>query len=154
MEKNQLFWNFAIQLEQFCSYQERCLFDVNLRMTKLEIPDNLQEALIDHLLEEGFFSDLRYAQSFTRGKFNSRKWGKRKILNALKIKRIKDHIIYESFAEIQDEEYLNVLQKLMNKKTEDLGGIKDLKSKKKLVSFLLQRGFESHLIWELLNQEN
>ena len=150
MEQSQEFWKFAILLERYCSYQERCKLDVNTKMVKLNIPDDLHLDLLDHLEEENMLNELRFATSFTNGKFKYKKWGKIKIYSALTQKRIDRSNIEKALIEIDDEEYKQTLKVLMDSKSEEIGGIKEDKDKKRLLNFLLQKGYESNLIWEAL----
>ncbi len=153
MEQNQEFWKFAIMLERFCSYQERCELDVNTKMTKLNVPDDLHIALLDHLKEQNMLNKLRYAISFVNGKFKYKKWGKIKIYSALAQKRLDRRSIEKALMEIDDEEYKQTLIELMDSKSEEIGGIEKDKDKKRLINYLLQKGYESNLIWGALREK-
>ena len=79
-----------LKLTSYCAYQERCLYDIHQQLNKYELTEEQKEQAIDYLYQEKYLDELRYAQSFTRGKFQFKSWGKNKIKAHLKAKGISD----------------------------------------------------------------
>ncbi|MGB2128476.1 MAG: regulatory protein RecX [Flavicella sp.] len=137
-------------LEHFCAYQERCHQEVVEKLYKLNMIPEAQEQIIGHLITEGFLNESRFAQSFARGKFRIKKWGKIRITQELKQKNISAYNIKLGLKEVDDEMYLLTLQDLIQKKQRSLKETDAFKKKKKLVDYLLRQGYEATLIFDNL----
>jgi len=152
MNKDQQFNTYLQQMERFCDYQERCLKDVEDKLNKLEVPTDMYDKLIEILLLNESFNNNRYAKAFASGKFRFKKWGRKKIFYALKLKKVDDRDIFNALLEIDEEDYLTALKELILYKIKEVGSIKEDSNKKKVLNFALQKGYESNLIWEVLNK--
>jgi regulatory protein len=140
------------KLARYCAYQERCLQEVNTKLDAMGISHNQAQKIIQELSDEGFIDEKRYALSFVRGKFNQKKWGKIKIYHALRAKGINPSLIELALTHIDDEDYYNTLKELAEQKTAALEGKESdpLKIKHKAYRYLMGKGYESHLITDLL----
>lgn len=145
--RNKLPEKADLRIRRFCAYQERCHQEVRERLRHLGIFGKEAELLISQLIEEGYLNEERFALQFAGGKFRIKQWGKKKIEQALKERKVSSYCISKSLVQIEEADYLKTLQKLAERKWELL---KDEKSevvkKKKLQDYLLQRGFEYDLI--------
>ena len=97
-------------------------------------------------------NEERFAKSFARGKFNIKKWGRKRIVMELKQRQISAYNIKSALAEIQEEDYLNTLDELAKKRLGQINERNLQKRKKKLADYLLYRGWESHLVYEKLQE--
>ena len=136
------------RIKSYCALQDRCQWDILQKLNEW----GLQQATKDHILEilitDEFVDEARFATSFCRGKFKIKNWGKRKITNALKRKNISTICINIGLQEIDDNEYNQVLEKLFYQKKDTLKDKNHFTRKTKIASFLIQRGFESNLVWD------
>jgi len=139
------------KLERYCAYQERCHQEVRLKLKDMHMIPEAIDAIIVHLLEHNFLNEERFAKTFVRGKFRIKKWGKNRLALELKRKGISKYNANEAFKEISDQEYMDTFNELATKKIDSLKGISIQKKKKKLIDYLLYRGWESHLIYEKAN---
>ncbi|MCH5716047.1 RecX family transcriptional regulator [Niabella hibiscisoli] len=74
------------------------------------------------------------------------------MVQALKQKGVSPYCIKTGLKEIDEEDYEQTLQKLFTQKWESLRGTSNRFAKmKKATDYLLQKGFESHLIQPLFN---
>lgn len=138
-------------IERFCVYQERCHKEVEKKLKEYRmIPDAIQ-LIIVHLIEHNFLNEERFAQSFARGKFNIKKWGKQRITRELKLRDISAYNIKSAFKQISEEDYLKTFHTLAEKKFESITESNKFKKKKKLTDYLLYRGWESSLVFEKAN---
>lgn len=96
-------------------------------------------------------SEERFARSFARGKFRIKKWGRNKIKQELKAREISTPLIKIALTEINDEDYINTLGELAVKKSLLLKEKDTFKKRNKLNNYLLQKGFESSLVYEVTN---
>jgi len=135
------------KLEGYCAYQERCHKEIVQKLRNMNmIPEAIDE-IITHLIQENYLNEERFAQSFARGKFNIKKWGKNRIVNELKFRGISKYNIKTALKEIEDEMYLTTLDYLSKKRLEAIKETNKQKRRKKLADYLLYRGWESHLVY-------
>lgn len=113
------------------------------------IPEAWDLIMIE-LIQQNFLNEERFARSFARGKFNQKKWGKMKIRQALRQKRVPEKLIELGLTEIDEAMYLETLEELFLKKSDELVHERDsFKKQAKIRNYLLQKGFESELIYGL-----
>ncbi len=139
-------------LEHFCSYQERCHKDVEKKLFDLNMIKEAQELIILHLLDHNFLNEERFAKSFARGKFSIKKWGKIRIINELKYRNISTYNINSAFKEIDESDYLDTLKTICKKRFLLLNESNPYKKRKKLIDYLLRKGYESVLIYESIKE--
>lgn len=139
--------------ETYCAYQERSQQEVREKLYKMGVKTIDCEQIISYLIENNFLNEVRFAQAYVSGKFRIKNWGKNKIKQGLKLKNIPEGIIKKALAGINQDDYLAVLEKLMQKKHQELGYKTDIKTKSKIVNYALSKGFESNFIFLLLNNK-
>jgi regulatory protein len=134
-----------------CSRQELCCEDIRSKLLSWGMESNDTGKIIEILQNENFINETRYAAAFVRDKFKYNKWGKVKIAAHLKSKKITSDIIVEALDSIDHDQYINLLRGLIeiHKKTVRAKNQYDLKAK--LLRFGLSRGFESSLLYDILN---
>ena len=135
-----------------CSRQELCCEDIRNKLLSWGIEDNDAGKIIEILQKENFINESRYAVAFVRDKFKYKKWGKIKISAHLKSKKIASDIVRAAIDAIDHDQYINLLRSLIenHKKTVRSKSQYDLKAK--LLRFGLSRGFESSLLYDILNE--
>ncbi len=142
------------RLKKFCSIQDRCQQDVINKLRNWGLTQNSQDHILEILINESYIDEMRYAKSFCRGKFNIKKWGKNKIKYELKKKNISKNCISEGLNEIDDCSYLNILEKIYNKKKENTSEKNIIIKNNKIAAFLISKGFERNLVWEVIKEKN
>jgi regulatory protein len=100
------------QLEYYCVYQERCHNEVEQKLKTLNVSQNDFEAVIIHLIEHDFLNETRFTCSYARGKHRIKKWGKRRIVNELKVRNISTYNINLALKEIDETAYLETFHAL------------------------------------------
>ncbi len=140
------------KLESYCSYQERCHTEVQEKLRGYDISILDKERVIVHLIDTNFLNEERFASLFTISKFHQKKWGKIRIKNELKARRISDFLISKSLKEIPMEEYATTFDSLSEKYWETLPERDSSKKRKKFCDFLLRKGWESNSVYEKLKQ--
>ena len=136
------------RIKRYCSVQDRCQWDVIKKMNEWGLGEKTKNHLLEILITENYVNEERFSQSFCRGKFKIKNWGERKINNELKQKNISKICIDKGMKEIKEEEYLKVLDKLFIQKRDKVTDKNHFVRKAKIANFLIQRGFESFLVWE------
>ena len=137
-------------LEHYCVYQDRCHKEVEEKLSKMRLIPEIIEIVITHLIAENFLNETRFSQSYARGKFRIKKWGKNRIIRELKFRRITDYNIKIALKEIETSEYTETLDTLILKKIKTINEDNHFKKRKKIVDYLLRKGFESPLIYEMM----
>lgn len=140
------------KLQRYCSYQERCHQEVYQKLKSLHMIPQAIDDIIVSLINDNYLNETRFAQSFVRGKFHIKKWGKNRLQLELKKKDISKMNVKLAISEIDEGEYLETFHKLAEKKWAQLEGQKDIVKKKKLADYLFYRGWESQLVYDKIRE--
>lgn len=139
------------KLETYCSYQERCVWELRRKLFEKGIQGQAVDTILAELEASGFVDEERFARSYARGKFRIKRWGKGRISQELKLRQINSALIQLGLSEIDGEEYFATLEREAEKKWEKTKE-KDAYKKKYLVAhYLMSKGFEQDLIQEALS---
>jgi len=137
--------------ESYCAYQERAQQEVRDKLYEWGLHQNDVEPIISTLIEENFLNEERFAKAYALGKFRMKGWGKIKIKQHLKSKRVSDPLIRIALREIQPEEYAEKLEQTLNKRLKKPISLLSFIEKSKLRAFLLSKGFEQDIINQILS---
>lgn len=137
----------------YCKYQERCHAEVRNKLYELGFTTPEVEQQIAELIGTGVLNEERFARAFAGGKFRMKQWGREKIKQQLKLKKISDYCIRKALTEIDGEEYERVLNRLAEKKAAEIKGDRSVLSRKsKLYRYLLQKGYERDLAMDMVKE--
>jgi regulatory protein len=139
--------------QKYCAYQERSHSEVRNKLLQLGQRGKDLEDIMATLIENGFLNEERFAIAYTGGKFRIKHWGKNKIVQQLKLKNISEYSIRRSLKEINDKDYTSALQELIEKKWKSLTEKNNLIKKNKVARYCIGRGYESELVWSLLESK-
>ena len=140
------------KLQRYCAYQDRCHQEVRSKLLDLGIYGDDLEEVISELIQENFLNEERFARSFARGKFRIKKFGRNRIKQELKMRAVSAYCIRKAMTEIEEDEYLKTLSEVIDKKFNSIREENDFTRKGKVAKYAISRGFESKLVWELLNE--
>lgn len=138
-------------LENYCVYQDRCHKEIEEKLSKMRLIPEIIEQIITHLISENYLNETRFSQSYARGKFRIKKWGRNRITQELKFRNISSYNIKKGLAEIEETEYIETLTNLIQKKFDAVKEPNIYKKKKKIFDALLRSGYESNLIQEFIS---
>lgn len=138
------------RIQKICSTQEKCSFYVHQKLSDWGFENMAIEKIINSLIEDKFVDDNRFAKSFVREKFRFNNWGRIKITYALKQKRIPESTINLALEEIEEEEYLHVLETELIKKKKSIKAKNQFDLKGKLIRFGQSKGFETENIIRII----
>lgn len=133
-------------MQSFCAYQERCHSEVKSKLLDMGVYGENLEMIIAALIEDNFLNEERFAKAFAHGKANIKKWGKIRIKQELKLRKISDYCIKKALAEILDDDYNAYLMEVLNKKAQLIHETDAYKRQQKLFQYALSKGYESELI--------
>lgn len=140
------------KLEHYCAYQERCHQEVRQKLKSMHMIPEAIDVIIVHLLQHNFLNEARFAKTFVSGKFRIKRWGRCRLTLELKRKGISKVNINQALAEIGSGEYIEVFNDLAEKKANAITESNKFKKRKKIIDYLLYRGWESHLVYEKANE--
>ena len=138
------------KLERYCVYQDRCHKEIETKLQEFVLIEEAKNQIILHLMEHDFVNEERYCKSFARGKFNIKKWGKQRIVRELKFRDISAYNIKTALKEIDEEDYVNTIVEIAEKRNQLINESDIYKRKKKLSDFLIRKGYEYDLIFSTI----
>ncbi|MEO5909339.1 MAG: regulatory protein RecX [Pelobium sp.] len=142
----------AIQkLEGFCAYQERSHYEVRGKLISLGIYGDELERVMLHLIENNFLNEERFANLYAQGKLRINGWGRNKIKQGLKFRQVSDPLIKKALNKLNENEYLEKLTTVIEKKRRSIKEKQEYKINYKLTQYAFSRGFEQDLIFFVLN---
>ncbi len=135
----------------YASRCEHCESEVREKLVTWGGTNEETDEIIAYLIEERYVDNQRYANSYTRDKFRFNHWGKYKINMMLRSKDIDSETIEEALGQIDEEEYLEKLQQILQDKLRSLKYSSEYEKKGKLFKFAQSRGFESSAISKVID---
>ena len=138
------------KLERYCAYQERCHQEVWEKLNRLGANNVLAAQVVTHLIEHDFLNETRFACVFARSKFRQKQWGKNKILLELKKREISEYNCNKALMEIEEKAFAETFATLFAKRKAAVQHHPPLIQKRKIMDYLLYRGWEKERIYEAL----
>ncbi len=136
--------------EHYCTYQDRSQQEVRDRLYHWGLHTAAVENVIVQLIDGNFLNEQRFANAYARGKFSQKGWGKHKIKQGLKLKRVSDPLIKKALNSIDADDYLATLNRVIQRKAALLNEKDSFKRHYKLQQYALSRGYENDLISDVL----
>lgn len=140
------------KLTSLCARAEYCQHDMLEKMRKWEVNSVDQADIMEYLLREKYVDEERYARHFISDKIRFNKWGRRKVEQALYMKRIPESIYRPILDEQCDEDYEDILMPLLRNKLRTVKGKNSYDIRNKIIRFALSRGFETDLVLKAVDK--
>jgi len=105
------------------------------------------------LIAQKFVDDQRFARLFVREKFRLNRWGRVKIAHLLRQSGIGEEAIQNALTEIDEDSYYRTCVDLMKRKSASIKDKNPYSRKGKILKYASGRGFETELIYRILNSE-
>lgn len=138
------------KIEYYCNYQERCQSEVKDKLYSFGLDTDDVNELLAHVVKSGLVNEERYAILFAGGKFRQKQWGRGRIKQELKFRKISDYSIKKALTEIDDDAYIKTLEMVAEKYYATLKDKLKYIKEQKLIKHLTQKGFEYDLIQDYL----
>ena len=137
---------------RYCSYQERCLMDMEKRFYAWNVKKTDWDKIMDYLIDENYLNETRFIEAYVRGKFVIKRWGKNKIIAGLMQLNLSGSKVTKAIdSEIEEEAYMKTIQELITKKSALINESDSLIKRDKIYRYLLSKGYESELVVKELN---
>jgi regulatory protein len=151
MAENELFKISLDKAMSLCSQREYCCDDIRNKLLNWGVEADDSERILGILAEENFINESRYAAAFVRDKFKYNKWGKVKIESQLRYKKLPADVIRSALDLIDNEQYTKFMRDLIEGHRRTIKAKNQYDLKAKLLRYGLSKGFESTLLYDLLN---
>ena len=103
------------KLQRYCAYQERCHSEVRTKLISIKCYGDQLEEVISALIQDDYLNELRFAKTYTSGKYRLKAWGRNKIIQALKKKNISEYCIRKGIESIDELDYMESLERALLK---------------------------------------
>ena len=135
-----------------CSQSEHCKAQIMEKLSLWGV--SVQDAynIMDYLEKEKYIDNKRFVRAYCHDKFCYNHWGRIKIRQMLRHLRLSDEEIEEGMQAINDDDYLEALNDVLQAKDRSLREKDIYLRKAKLVRHLLSRGFETDLAVDAVNE--
>ncbi len=137
-----------------CAKREHCRMEISQKLKKWKLPADEVEKILSTLVNNSYIDEKRYAQAFSRDKYQLQYWGRNKIKNELATRQISQSNINEGLKEIDDDIYFEMVRQQIAKKIKTINEKDATRKKHKLFYFAASRGYELEIvlkIWDSLN---
>ena len=135
-----------------CCQSEHCVADITEKLLRWGVSREDSGRIIDRLIDEKYIDESRYALAYVRDKVRFSHWGRVKIKSMLRMLRVSEQDIRNAFDSFDEDEYLGVLEDVIESKRRTLPEAESYASRVKLIRFALQRGFEMHEITKFISE--
>ena len=142
--------NATVRIETLCARSEQCTSEVVQKLRQWGVSEADVRSIVRSLRERRFVDDARYAEAFVRDKVVFNRWGRVKIRQALRMKRIADDYIDAAMDMIAESEYRGNLLAALRSKARMMDDSRSYEGRNKLLRFGLSRGFEAALVIKVI----
>lgn len=142
------------KLTDLCARSEHCQLEMIEKMRQWGVSKEEQAEVMDRLIAERYVDDERFARAFIYDKIRYNKWGRRKVEQALWMKRIDDSISKPLLDEVDDEEYLSILRPMLKQKRKSTKADSEYELTMKLIKYAMSRGFTMDIIKQCIEVED
>ncbi|MFN8210660.1 MAG: regulatory protein RecX [Bacteroidales bacterium] len=151
MAENMLYDIALKKAMALCAGREMCRHDISAKLSSWGVKEEDSSRIISVLVSEKFIDEERYANAFVKDRFRYNRWGRVKIAAGLKAKHIQPELIKEALAVIDDDVYISSLKEMLAGHRRKVKAKNQYDLKGKMMRFGLSRGFESSLLYDILN---
>lgn len=138
------------KLAALCSASEHCTHEMEEKMCKWEVDEATQARVIAYLIKEKYIDEERYCRFFVNDKVKFNHWGRKKIEQALFLKRVPKDIQKKVLDEVPFDDYVDALRPLLIAKEKTVKARNEYEKSMKLIRYAMGRGFQYDVIKECL----
>lgn len=142
--------NALLRLESLCVAGEHCRYELSEKLYKWGLSTDASQRILESLEDRKFFNDRRFASAFVRDKLLYNKWGRMKIMMAMRAKRLSSEIISEALEEIDEEVYENVAREMLIAKAASIKEGNTYEGRTRLYRTGITHGFESSIVAKIV----
>ena len=144
--------NAFLRLATLCARSEQAEGDLRKKLHDWGLTESDSDDIIARLKQERYLDNERYARAYCRDKLRFNGWGRIKIAFMLRGKGIEQEYIDAALAEIDEEQYVSILDDALASKAKTLQGKSPDQLRASLLRFAASRGFEPGIVFEALSR--
>lgn len=144
--------NAFLRIATLCARCEQAEGDLRKKLHDWGVSDSNANAVIARLKQERYLDNERYARAYCRDKLRFNGWGRLKITYMLRGKGIEQEFIDAAIAEIDEEQYVTILDEALASKAKTLTGKSAEQKRASLLRFAASRGFEPSVIFSAVSR--
>lgn len=144
--------NAFLRLATLCARCEQAEGDLRKKLHDWGLSASDANAVIARLKQEHYLDNERYARAYCRDKLRFNGWGRIKISYMLRGKGIEQEYIDAALAEIDEEQYVSILDDALASKAKTLQGKSPDQLRASLLRFAASRGFEPSIIFAAVSR--
>lgn len=152
MTEQEIFRQALSKAMDLCARREICRSAISEKLMSWGLDGPAAERAVEMLVKERFIDEERYARAFVKDKFSCNKWGKYKLALLLRAKKIPESFITDALATIDDETYIRTIRDELKNHRRQIRAKNLYDLKGKMLRFGLSRGYESSILYELLDE--
>ncbi len=134
-----------------CSKTEYCISDIRQKLEAWGLGQPGADKVIRKLIKENFINEERYAGAYARDKYRHNKWGRVKIVSMLRAKGVPSAVIDSAVSFLNEGEYKQMVRNMLLSRRKSVKAKNQYDLKGKLLRYGLSKGFESSLLYDILN---
>jgi len=142
------------KLAALCARSEHCQQEMFDKMRQWGVDEEEQAKVMARLVEERYVDDERFTRAFVNDKVRYAKWGRRKIEQALWMKRIDEQLARTVLDEVPDEDYIAILRPALKQKRRSTKAASEYEMTMKLIKYALSRGFTMDVIKQCMEVDD
>lgn len=142
------------KLAALCARSEHCQQEMLDKMRQWGVDEEEQAKVMARLVEERYVDDERFTRAFVNDKVRYAKWGRRKIEQALWMKRIDEQLARTVLDEVPDEDYIAILRPALKQKRRSTKAASEYEMTMKLIKYALSRGFTMDVIKQCMEVDD
>ena len=108
--------------------------------------------VIGKLISDDYLNETRFSESFVRGKFKNKNWGRIRLSLELKKRSISNKNIEIAMRQIDEDDYKNKFKERFYFLVEKFKNEKKIVMKKKIFDYFNYRGWEHAIIYNEINK--
>jgi len=108
--------------------------------------------VIGKLISDNYLNETRFSESFVRGKFKNKNWGRVRLSLELKKRSISKKNIEIAMRQIHEDDYQNKFKERFYFLVEKFKNEKKIMMKKKIFDYFNYRGWEHAIIYNEINK--
>lgn len=137
-----------------CAREEYCRSKIIVKLEKWGVNPESIEHIIEKLIEERYIDENRYAHFYAHDKLRYNKWGRIKIAQGLRLRKISGEDIKEALESIDEDEYRSIIKGVLKTKLKSVTGRNDYERKMKLLRYAAGKGFEPVIVQPLIHLDD
>ncbi len=121
-------------------------------LDKRGVSDEVSTELLDRFVEVGLIDDADFAQTWVKGRHQSRCLSRRVLRQELRQKGVDEELISTALEQVDDETEFDAAVRLAQKKIRSLSRYDTATQRRRLASMLARRGYSGDVVSRALSQ--